>query len=150
MEKIYVLRNSFLQIPLESIRQKQKEKIGDSIFLDAEGIAMDKSDEQEFKLSEVLNGNILKLKIDNVVSNEGITIFLNGKKIWMINISPEESLEKLRNVLGSNIKEDFNFLDENGNPIKKNEEKDFSIKEELKEGIIKIDLMQIQLLLFKL
>lgn len=141
MEKIYVLRNSFLQIPLESIRQKQKEKIGDSIFLDAEGSAMDKSDEQEFKLSEVLNGNILKLKIDNVVSNEGITIFLNGKKIWMINISPEESLEKLRNVLGSNIKEDFNFLDENGNPIKKNEEKDFSIKEELKEGIIKIDLM---------
>lgn len=68
----------------------------------------------------------------------------------MINISPEESLEKLRNVLGSNIKEDFNFLDENGNPIKKNEEKDFSIKEELKEGIIKIDLMQIQLFLFKL
>jgi hypothetical protein len=45
MEKIYVLRNSFLQIPLESIRQKQKEKIGDSIFLDAEGCAMDKSDE---------------------------------------------------------------------------------------------------------
>lgn len=150
MEKINVLRNSFLQISLESIRQKQKEKIGDSIFLDAEGSAMDKSDEQEFKLSEVLNGNILKLKIDNVVSNEGITIFLNGKKIWMINISPEESLEKQRNVLGSNIKEDFNFLDENGNPIRKNEEKDFSIKEELKEGIIKIDLMQIQLLLFKL
>ena len=123
---------------LESIRQQQKEKIGDSIFLDAEGSPIDKSDEKEFKLSEVLNGNILKLKNDNVVSNEGITIFLNGKQFCMINISPEESLEKLRNVLSSKIKEDFSFLDDDGNPIEKNEEKDFSIKEELKEGIIKI------------
>ena len=95
---------------LESIRQQQKEKIGDSIFLDAEGSPIDKSDEKEFKLSEVLNGNILKLKNDNVVSNEGITIFLNGKQFCMINISPEESLEKLRNVLSSKIKEDFSFF----------------------------------------
>ena len=120
---------------LDSIRQALKDKIKEGSFIDKDGNTIDREDEKDFKLSEVLYGNILKIKSGNMCPNEGIQINLNGKNFCIINISQEEHLDKLRNSLSSKI-QDFSFIDEDGNDTEKEDEKDFQIKEFLKDGII--------------
>ena len=122
---------------LDSIRQTLKDKIKEGSFIDKDGNAIDKTDESEFKLSEILYGNILKVQGSKMSSNEGIQINLNGNNFCIINISQEEHLDKLRNSLSNKI-QDFAFIDEDGNATEKEDEKEFQIKEYLKDGIIKI------------
>lgn len=62
---------------------------------------------------------------------------MDGKNFCSINISLEQSLEKIRNELSTKI-QNPKFFDVYGNPIKKGDEKDFSIKESLKERVLKI------------
>ena len=122
---------------LESIRAALKDKIKDGSFIDTDGNTMDRDDEKNFKLSEILYGNILKIKSGSMSTNEGIQINLNGKNFCVINISQEENLDKLRNSLSSKI-QDFSFIDEDGNEQEKDDEKEFQIKEFLKDGVVKI------------
>ena len=92
-----------------------------------------------------MDGNILKLKDEkqysNTISsnsNSGITMHLNGNNFCIINISENEKLEKLSNLLKNKIQDNFFFIDGDGNSLDKEDEKDFTLQEYLKDGIINI------------
>ena len=128
---------------LKSIREKLKNKISNALFLDKDGNILDKEDEEDFTLNEIMNGNILKFKDDkqNTTStslNSSIIIYLNGKNFCPINISENEKLEKLSNLLKNKIQDNFFFIVGDGNSLDKEDEKEFTVQKYLKDGIINI------------
>ena len=137
-EKIICQKKLDISSSLSSIREKIKDKIGRASFLDTDGNIIDTNDENDFTLSEIISDNILKVKDLNSTNDSGIIIFLDNSRFCSINIGEDETLAKLRSILNDKIKNDFEFIDTNGNLIGKEEEEEFTIKEQLKDDIIKI------------
>lgn len=128
--KIICTKKFQLDEHLYSIREKIKDKIKNGLFLDKEGNPIDKEDEKDFLLEEIIDNNILKIKQIEQQKDSSIKILLNDKDFCVINCSEDENLDTLRKLLSNNI-QDFEFLDEDGNPKDKDDEKEYTIKEML-------------------
>ena len=113
------------------IRDKIKAKIDNPyIFLDQDEKEIEISDEQDYTLKDIEVNKIIKLKS---IKEKGIPFFLNNKRNCALDLEKQIKLDEVRNHLKTYIKEDFFFLDSDGNPIEKNDEKDYSIEDCLKE-----------------
>ena len=113
------------------IRDKIKAKIDNPyIFLDQDEKEIEISDEQDYTLKDIEVNKIIKLKS---IKEKGIPFFLNNKRNCALDLEKQIKLDEVRNYLKTYIKEDFFFLDSDGNPIEKNDEKDYSIEDCLKE-----------------
>ena len=122
---------------LSSIRNKIKEKTKNINyqFLDSEDNKGEIEDENDYKLSDIINNKKIKI----VLSEKGddfIKIFLNNKQFCSKNISESQNLNDIRNILNHDIKQDFVFLDIDSCDIEKGDEKDYSLKDILKNQTI--------------
>ena len=123
---------------LPSIREKIKDKIINSyIFLDQDGNTIDKNDEKDYKLENITKEKCIQLKSEGN-DGSGINIFLNDSKICCLNCSKSQNLNEVRNLLNNSIKGDFTFLDQDSNPVTKDDEKDYSVEDILNNGEIKL------------
>ena len=130
-------RKFALDEKLTSIREKLKSKIGAQIkFTDKGQGVIEFEDENDFTLGEIVKDNILIFKSEGQ-SGSGIKIMLNNKQLCEKNCSMEENLQNLRNVLKNDIS-DFIFLDKEGTEIDIDGEEEFTIKEILNDGYVKI------------
>ena len=122
---------------MSSIRNKIKEKTKNINyqFLDSEDNKVEIEDENDYKLSDIINNKKIKI----VLSENGdnfIKIFLNNKQFCSKNISESQNLNDIRNILNHDIKQDFVFLDTDSCDIEKGDEKDYSVKDILKNQTI--------------
>ena len=123
---------------LDSIREKIKEKIGDASFLDKDENIIDRGDETEFNLQDILlDSKIIKLKSSGTSGFE-IKVFLNEKNICSKNCSKTDNLESFRQLLSNDIQENYLFLDEYGNEIDKEDEEGLNLEDVIKNNIIKL------------
>ena len=87
-DKIKCTKPFELNETLESIREKIKEKIGDAFFLDKEGNIIDKEDEKDMNLEDILlDSKIIKLKSNETsgsnkkeINNNNSNPIINGNK----------------------------------------------------------------------
>ncbi len=122
---------------LVSIREKIKKKIGDAFFLDKEGNIIDREDENNLNLEDILlDSKIIQLK-SSETSGSGIKVY-KWRNICSKNCSKTENLESFRQLLSNDIQENYLFLDETGNEIDKEDEKYFTLEEIVKNNIIKL------------
>ena len=133
---------------VDAIRNLIKDRISSSfIFLDQDGNAIDKSDENGFKLEDIVKEKVIKLKSEGSNSNNpseiqgsNINVFEGNKKLCSINCNNSMKLDKTRKAINNDIKDDFIFLDSEGNDIDKSDEKDFSIEDILNNEVIKLKI----------
>lgn len=128
---------------LVSIRELIKERIDSSfIFLDQEGNAIDKNDEKDFKLEDIVDGKIMRLKSGGggKSDNNSLKVLLGDKNFCSINCNKTENVSKARQLIKNKCKEDFIFLDSEGNNIEQEDEKDLVIGDILINGVVKIKL----------
>lgn len=135
--KIICTKKFTLDEHLDSIREKIKDKINNALFLNKEGNEIYIENEKNFILNDVVDNNIIKLKNSENSKDSNIKIVLNDKDFCSINCFKNDNLENLRKLLKNNI-QDFEFIDEEGNLIDKEDEKDFTIEESLINNVIKI------------
>ena len=114
---------------LTSVRSKIKEKTKNISyqFLDSDGNNIEIQDEDDYKLSDIINDK--KIKIVAFENGDLIKIFLNDKEFCSKNISELQYLNEIRNLLKNEINQDFIFLDSDGCDIEKEDEKDYSVKD---------------------
>ena len=123
---------------LTSIREKLNDRIKqDYLFLDIDGNEIVKQDESEFTLKDITAEKQIKLKSQED-NNSGIKIFLDEKMAGSINIEEKNNLDECRNIIKQKIKEEFTFLDLDGNPVEINDEKEFQLTDILKNNSIKL------------
>ena len=128
----------FQEDTLASIREKIKEKTKTSyIFLDQDENEISTEDENDYTLKDIVVDKIIKLKSTND-GESAIKINLNDVNILSINENKNSTLCDIRNKLRDKIKEDFLFLDADGNEISKEDEKDYSIGDCLCEDVLKL------------
>ena len=129
---------------LLSIRESIKDRIETSfIFLDQEGNPIDKNDEKEFKLEDIIDGKIIKLKSEGGCNNnsaKSIKVFLGDKNLCSINCDKTDNLNKARKLIKDKFKDDFIILDTEENNIETTDEKDFTIEDILINEVIKIKI----------
>jgi hypothetical protein len=128
---------------LVSIRGLIKERIDSSfIFLDQEGNTIDKNDEKDFKLEDIVDGKIMRLKSEGggKSDNNSLKVLLGDKNFCSINCNKTENVSKARQLIKDKCKEDFIFLDSEGNNIEQEDEKDLAIEDILINEVIKIKL----------
>ena len=126
----------FMEDSLSIIREKIKEKTEvPYVFLDQDGIQVEEGDENDYTLENIEVNKVIKIK---KIKGEGIDIVLNNNDFCTLKIEKEEKLDKARTELENKIKVDFLFLDTDENPIEKEDEKDFSIKDCLINEKIKL------------
>ena len=133
---------------VDAIRNLIKDRISSSfIFLDQDGNAIDKSDENGFKLEDIVKEKVIKLKSEGSNSNNpsetqgsNINVFEGNKKLCSVNCNNSMKLDQTRKAINNNIKDDFIFLDSEGNAIDKSDEKDFSIEDILINDVIKLKI----------
>ncbi len=128
----------FQEDTLKSIREKIKEKTKVSyIFLDQDENEISTGDENDYTLKDIVIDKIIKLK--STCDGENIIrINFNDINICSINEKKDSTLYDIRNKLSSKIKEDFLFLDSDGNKISKEDEKDYSIGDCMYEEVLKL------------
>ena len=136
-KEILCTKKFFLDEKLDSVREKLKSKIGNSIFLEKGESPIDLEDEKDFTLEEVIKDNHLILK-NGEQNDSGVKIMVNNQVIGSKNCSLEDNLKNLRNLLKNDIKSDFLFLDKEETEIDVDGEEDFTIKEILNSGFVKI------------
>ena len=123
---------------LISIRNKIKEKINSPyIFLDQDGNIISKEDENDYTLQDIIVGKIIKLKSDESPQNS-IKVFLNENLASSLNCSKETKINEIRKILFNKIKDDFVFLDSDGNKIELGDEQDYSLEDILNQDYIKL------------
>ena len=118
-EKPIGIKPFLMSDSLTSIRQKLKDKINVSYnFLDQEENQIDKEDENEIALENVINEKIIKLKSKG--NDEFyVNIYLNEINICSVNCTKKDKLNDIRNLIYNkiNIKKNFVFLDLYGNEV---------------------------------
>ena len=122
---------------LESIRNKIKDKVGNALFLDKDGNTIDKEDEGAINLEYILDSKIIKLKSSETSGFE-IKVLLNEKNICSKNCPKTENLKSFRESLKNEIKENFKFLDQDGNDVDEGDEEYLKLEDILKNDIIKL------------
>ena len=118
------------------------------VFLDDKKNFIDQEDEEEFLLSQIKDGDVIRLK--KIESNENsfntiniitsINVYLDDKQICSINCSENNKLNEARKLINNSFKNDFLFLDSSLNFIEKEDEEFFEISKILINGAIKIKL----------
>jgi hypothetical protein len=91
----------------------------------------------------IIKDKIIKIKSkeDKIESNNSIIkIISNNKNICSIGNSKIYNLDELRKIISNNIKEEFYFLDFDGNIIEINDEKEYSMEFILNDNSIKIKI----------
>ena len=121
---------------LSSVRTKLKEKTKNISyqFLDAEGNNVEVGDENDYKLSDIINDK--KIKIVAAEIGESIKIFINNKEFCSKNINEMQNLQEVRNCLNNEIKQDFIFLDIDSCDIEKEDEENYPLKDILNNQAI--------------
>ena len=129
---------------LASIRDKIKEKTKGKnyIFLDSDGNDIEKSDENDYTLKDIINEKKIKIKsTQNEIEDSGqlkIKIFLNDKQILSKNITKNSHLDKVRKFLEKENIKDFDFLDPDECIIERQDEKEYSVEDILNNEAIKL------------
>ena len=124
---------------LKTIRKKIEDKVKDNyIFLDIEGHDINAEKEEHITLEDISKDKIIHIKtIENNNTNK-IKILLNDEEIHSIDYNESQNLSEIRNIIKDKVNKDFTFLDEDGNDISIEEEKDFSISDILNNNTIKL------------
>lgn len=146
--KIIFTKPLVLNESVSSIREKIKDRVSSSfLFLDQEKNGIEKSDENDYKLEDIVKEKIISLKSEgsNSKTNSGsngsnINVIEGNKKISSINSNSKINLVQARKLINNELKDDFIFLDIEGNDVELADEKDFSIEDILKEENIKIKI----------
>ena len=123
------------------IREKLKENFGDVFFLDLDGNQVDKEDENELTLKDILlDSNKIKIQSKEIKENSenNIEIVLNGENVSSKNYDKSQNLSDLRKLLENEIKDNFLFLDEDENEIAKDDEEGFKLEDIIKNNTIKL------------
>ena len=122
---------------LNNVRDKIKNKVKVLFsFLDKNGKIVKKENEAFFRLSNIIyDNNIIKLKCESLSE---IKILVNNSQELTIRASKEEKLINIRKILVSKCYQNFNFLDEDGNDIDKEDENDYKISDIINNDEIKI------------
>lgn len=138
-EKIICSKVLLLDESLYSIRNKIKEKTKNINFqfLDVDGNRIEIKNENDLKLINALNDG--KIKIISIENKELIKIIMNGKEFGYKNLFQKQNLDEVRNILKSEINQDFIFKDLKGINIQKENEKYFSIKDVLDNQSINLE-----------
>ena len=124
---------------LTSIREKIKERVNvPYIFLDKNGQPINREKENDFSLESISENKMIRIKAENNTSTSKINLILNDTNTCSIDCSLSQNLEELRNIINQNIKDEFSFLDKEGFPITKEDEKLYSIEDILNGESIKI------------
>ena len=115
---------------LTTIREKIKEKTKIAyIFLDQDGNDVSKGDENDYTLENIVVSKIIRIKPCEIpTSSEKYKVILNDKFETNLNCSKEAKLEESRKLLLNIIKEDFIFIDSDGNDVEKVDESDYKIE----------------------
>ena len=148
--KIIFTKPLGLNESIANVRQIIKDRVPKSfLFLDQDNNIIDKSDENDIKLEDIVKDKILKLKSEDSNSNNctdtndsnspNINILEGNKKICSINCSFKLKLDQTRKLISSKIKDEFTFLDPD-NDIENNDEKDMAIEDILENEAIKIKI----------
>ena len=122
---------------LTTIRKKIQKKVkkDNYIFLDKFGSEIEIEDEESYKLNDICENKKIKLKTSGSCGNNLTKIFLNKTVLCSKDCSKINYLSELRDNLKNDIKEDFIFLDKNGQDIDIEDENEYPISEALNEGI---------------
>mgnify|MGYP002624665155 CR=1 FL=1 len=128
----------FQEDTLTSIREKIKEKTSASyIFLDQDENEISTGDENDYTLKDIVVDKLIKLKSKKDGEN-AIKVNLDDINLCSINENKNSALYDIRIKLTDKIKEDFLFLDSDGNQILKEDEKDYTIGDCLIEEVLKL------------
>ena len=134
----------FLNDSLTIVRDKIKEKAKiPFLFLDQEGNDVSKDDENDYSLTDIIVGNIIKIK-PSKINESKIKVILNKNLVSDIKCEKDLSLKDLRKLILNIVKEEFIFLDMDGNKVEKEDEQDYKIEDILVNESIKIIPNQLQ------
>ena len=130
------------------LREKIKQKVNKEYsFLDQDGNFIDNEDENDLAIENIIKDKIIKIKSkeDKIESKDSkIKVISNNKNICSIENSTKDNLDELRKIISNSIKEEFYFLDFDGNIIDINDEKEYSIEYILKDNSIKIKIESLE------
>lgn len=152
--KIYLMKKQITKIELDgkpigtkplllddtlaTLRNKLQDKFNSSyFFLDKDENIISKENENDYTLEKISVGKVLKLKSDTE-GQSGINILLNESNICSSNFLNSQYLDEIRNLLQEKIESQFTFLDQDGNPIDKNDESDLTLEDILNNGSLKL------------
>lgn len=126
---IYLNENIFEEIEsdeninLDNLRKISKKMNDDYIFVSNDGFEIEKENENEFQIKDIIDNNIIKIKcikhiesinkIEKQVQNiiDKITIMNNNEqKFNLFNIELDINLKQLRQKCGNNISDAYYFL----------------------------------------
>ena len=107
---------------------------------------MELQDENDYKLNGIINDK--KFKIISSGNQELIKVFVNDKEFCSKNLNPNQNLLDIINILKSEIKQYFIFLDLDCFDLEKQDEKDYMLKDILNEQKITINLLKVVSFLF--
>jgi len=128
----------FQEDTLTCIREKIKEKTKISyIFLDQDENEISTGDENDYTLKDIVIDKIIRLKSKNDGEN-AIKVNLDDVNVCSINENKNSTLYDIRDKLLDKLKEDFLFLDSDGNQILKEDEKDYTIGDCLIGEVLKL------------
>ena len=88
-------------------------------------------------MQNIVVGKIIKVK-HSYAEEIKIKILLNDKYEYNLNCGKETKLEDSRKILLNTIKEDFIFLDIDGNDIEREDENEYKIEDIFNDEIIKL------------
>lgn len=130
---------------LTAVRNLIKERVPCSFeFLDKELNLIDKSDEDSYPLGDIVSDKIIKLKSSkgNTDSGNSFKIFFGDTNICSINSEKGDSLNKVRNFIKNQIKDNFIFLDQEKNDIIQSEENEYKVEDILINETIHIKILK--------
>ena len=130
-------RPLMLNDTLNCIREKIKDRIKENIpyiFLDKEGNEIKNENESNLKLEDISKDKSINIKKDN----SQVKIFLDESQLCLLKCTPNQQLDELRKILMDKIKNDFLFLDTDGNEVFKEDESSYEINDILKDNSLKI------------
>jgi len=118
------------------------------VFLDDKKNYIEQEDEEEFLLSQIKDGNIIRLKkveqnlnsLNSINIRTDINVFSDDNKICSINCLEDNNLIEARKLISNSFDKDFLFLDSSLNFIEKEDEEYFKINKILINGVIKIKI----------
>ena len=153
--KIIFSKPLVLTESVSNIRDIIKDRVPASfVFLDQQKNIIDKSDEADWKLEDIINGKIIQIQTEgnnsNILSDPtdskgmNINICDGNKKICSINSNIKIKLDQIRKLISDKIKDEFIFIDPDNNDVEKNDEKDFSIEDMLQDDTINIKLKKVE------
>ena len=153
--KIIFSKPLVLTESVSNIRDIIKDRVPASfVFLDQQKNIIDKADEADWKLEDIINGKIIQIQTEgnnsNILSDPtdskgmNINICDGNKKICSINSNIKIKLDQIRKLISDKIKDEFIFIDPDNNDVEKNDEKDFSIEDMLQDDTINIKLKKVE------